>query len=121
MDIFGAAAGGATCSLAVARVSVSMSALCWRLASARPALAKHDPREDVDREDRERDEECAAPREVLPVVVGRQCELEDDDRQIRQWRIHVRARELVVECGEEQWRRFPRHARHGQEYAGDDA
>ena len=67
------------------------------------------------------DEQRAGPGEPLPVVVGAQRELEDDDRQARHRRVQVGAEELVVERGEQQRRGLAADAGDGQQDAGHDA
>ena len=63
------------------------------------------------------DEQRAGPGEPLPVLVGAERELEDDDRQARHRRVEVGREELVVERGEQQRRRLAADARDGQQHA----
>ena len=57
----------------------------------------------------------------LPVLVGAERELEDDDRQARHRRVEVGAPELVVERGEQQRRGLAADARDREQHAGDHA
>ena len=57
-------------------------------------------RADVEAQDRDRDQQRAAPGKHLPVGIGAHCELEDDDRQIGHRGIQIGAPELVVEGSE---------------------
>src|SRR5471030_994540 len=66
-------------------------------------------------------QKLAGPGELLPLLVGRQRELENDDRQARHRRIHVHAEELVVERGEEQRCGLTAHSRDGEQDAGNNA
>ena len=79
------------------------------------------PRDDAEREHGEGDDQRAGPGQLLPILVGRERELEDDDRQARHRRVEVGAPELVVERGEQQRRGFAGDAGDRQQDAGDHA
>ena len=57
----------------------------------------------------------------LPVLVGAERELEDDDRQAGDRRVEIGAPELVVERGEQQRRGLAADAGDRQQHAGDHA
>ena len=76
---------------------------------------------DVEKQDRDRDQQRAAPGEHLPIGVGAHRELEDHDRQIGHRRVEVGAPELVVERGEQQRRRLAGDARDREHDAGHHA
>ena len=74
-----------------------------------------------EREHGEGDDQRAGPGELLPVLVGRERELEDDDRQARHRGVEVGAPELVVERGEQQRRGLAADAGDREQHAGDHA
>src|SRR5262249_46262837 len=111
----GTAAGGGTASASRADEWSSSDWIIWRL--PRFLLSEHDPGEDVEKEDGDRDEERAGPGEVLPVLVRAHGELEDHHRQVGERRVHVARPELVVERGEEEGRRLAADARDGEQHA----
>ena len=83
-------------------------------------LGRKGARDDVEREHREGDDERADPGEPLPVGIGAERELEDDDRQARHRGVQVGREELVVERGEQQRRGLAGDAGDGEQDAGDD-
>ena len=78
-------------------------------------------RDDAERQHGDGDDQRAGPGELLPVLVGAERELEDDDRQARHRRVEVDAPELVVERGEQQRRGLAADAGDREQHAGDDA
>jgi len=74
----------------------------WRL------VAEEYAREDVEHKHAQSYDQGAGPSEVLPVLVRAHGELEDHDRQVRHWLVHVERPELVVEGGEKERRGLPR-------------
>src|SRR4029079_14415477 len=67
-----------------------------RWSSTHFRLSKYSTRENVERENRQRDQERSRPRERLPIVERTHRELEDDDGQVRHRRVHIGAPELIV-------------------------
>src|SRR4051812_42289367 len=63
--------------------------------SARALLAEDSPRQDVDDEHGQRNQQRSGPREIFPVFERTHCKLQDDDRQVRHRPVHVRAPELI--------------------------
>jgi hypothetical protein len=88
----------------------------------RPGLvAEERHARDVDRQHDQRDQQRAAPGQLLPVVVGAHGELEDHHRQVGHRLAHVGAEELVVQRGEQQRRGLADDPGDRQQHAGDDA
>ena len=66
----------------------------------RAFFAEEDPRDDVEDQHRQGDQQGAAPGQAHPVVVGTHGELEYHHRQIGHRCVHVKGHKLIVQCSE---------------------
>src|ERR1700691_6694083 len=104
-----------------ARASSDASEVSARASSAGPSFGlqqrQYHTRGNAEHQDRHGDDQRAGPRQVLPILVGAQGELEDDDREVRHGSIEVSAPKLIVERGEQQRRGLSADARDCQQQA----
>src|SRR5215213_7874861 len=82
---------------------------------------RHDTREDADHQHETDEHQRARPGLRVPLVVGADRVGEHLQRERGDRLAHLRGPELIAEGGEEQRRRLARHARDGDQHAGDDA